>query len=131
MTLGARIQERLKLLDLSQAELARRVGVRQSTMNSLIRGNSQTTRSLISIARELRTTPAYLMGETDDPDDRESTGTGSLDTQDRELLDSFHELDAADRHAVLRITRALVMAQVAEGATLHSRKNAFRGFEGE
>lgn len=37
-------------------------------MNSLIKGDSRTTRSLLKIASELRTTPAYLIGETDDPE---------------------------------------------------------------
>lgn len=69
MTLGMRIEERRKQIGLSQAELARRVGIRQSTMNSLIRGDSRTSRSLLKIARELQTTAAYLTGETDDPDE--------------------------------------------------------------
>lgn len=67
MSLGERIEERLKVLRLSQAELARRADVPQTTMNGLIRGNSRTTPHLIRIARELETTPAFLMGETDDP----------------------------------------------------------------
>lgn len=69
MTLGARIEERRKAIGITQAELARRVGVRQSTMNSLIKGDSRTSRSLFQIARELRTTPDYLLGKIDDPDE--------------------------------------------------------------
>lgn len=68
VTLGSRIDERRKEIGLSQAELARRVGVRQSTMNSLINGDSRSSRSIVAIARELATTPAYLTGEIDDPD---------------------------------------------------------------
>lgn len=67
MSLGERIEARRKEVGLSQAELARRVGIRQSTMNSLIKGNSRTTRSIVELARELDTTPDYLMGRTDDP----------------------------------------------------------------
>ncbi len=67
MTLGARIEQRRKQLGISQAELARRVGVRQSTMNSLINGSSRSSRSIVRIAHHLHTTPAYLTGETDDP----------------------------------------------------------------
>jgi DNA-binding XRE family transcriptional regulator len=69
MGLGARIEARRKEIGISQAELARRVGVRQSTMNSLINGNSRTTRSIVELARELSTTPHYLMGLSDDPDE--------------------------------------------------------------
>jgi phage repressor protein C with HTH and peptisase S24 domain len=52
---------------MSQSELARRVALGQTTINSLIRGDSRTSRHLHRIARELGTTPAYLTGETDDP----------------------------------------------------------------
>lgn len=67
MTLGARIEQRRLQLGISQAELARRVGVRQSTMNSLINGSSRSSRSIVQIAHHLHTTPAYLTGQTDDP----------------------------------------------------------------
>lgn len=67
MTVGERISERLQVQGLSQAELARRVNVDQSTINGLIRGSARTSRHLHRIARELSTTAAYLSGETDDP----------------------------------------------------------------
>lgn len=68
MTLGERIEAGRVAIGISQAELARRVGIRQSTMNSLINGDSRSSRSIVAIARELGTTPAYLTGEIDDPD---------------------------------------------------------------
>lgn len=67
MTIGERIDERLKALGLSQSELARRVGVSQATIAGLITGRSSGSKHLHAIARELRTTPQYLTGETDDP----------------------------------------------------------------
>lgn len=67
MALGARINRLLSEREMSQSELARRVGVRQSTINDLVQGNSQGSKHLHRIARELGTTPAYLIGETDDP----------------------------------------------------------------
>ncbi|WP_454886149.1 XRE family transcriptional regulator [Sphingomonas oryzagri] len=68
MTLGARIEERRQALGISQAELARRVPMSQSTMNSLINSDARTTKHLHKIARVLETTPDYLTGEIDDPD---------------------------------------------------------------
>ncbi len=65
-TLGDRVEERLKKLGLSQAELARRVKVSQPTINALIRGNNTSSKHLHRIAAELETSPAYLAGETDD-----------------------------------------------------------------
>ena len=67
MSIGTRVKERIEAVGLSQAELARRVGLDQSTINTLVCGKSRTTRNLIQIARELETTPEYLLGETDDP----------------------------------------------------------------
>jgi len=69
MAIGDRIKERLRVLGMSEAELARRVGIRQSSINALVRGETQSSRHLHAIARELRTTAAYLLGETDDPED--------------------------------------------------------------
>lgn len=69
MTIGTRIKDRLAALGISQAELARRVGLRQSTINGLIRGEARSSRHLHEIARELETTVAYLKEETEDPED--------------------------------------------------------------
>lgn len=66
--LGERIQALLNDRQISQSELARRVGLRQSTINGIIAGEQRSTTKLHLIARELRTTPDYLSGETDDPD---------------------------------------------------------------
>lgn len=66
MALGDRIRARLKLLDMSGAELARRAGVAQPTISSMMTGKTRNTLHLHSIARVLRTTPEYLLEETDD-----------------------------------------------------------------
>ena len=92
-------------LRLSQAELARRVGVSQPTIFSLIRSNKTGSKHLHKVARELKTTAAYLAGETDDP---------SIDAlelayspEDREWIDLLHRLDRKGREAVLQLARTL------------------------
>ncbi|WP_156680050.1 XRE family transcriptional regulator [Sphingomonas profundi] len=67
MRVGERVLERLSAAGMSQAELARRIGLAQPTINNLIRRNKVGTKHLHRIARELGTTPEYLTGETDDP----------------------------------------------------------------
>jgi phage repressor protein C with HTH and peptisase S24 domain len=57
----------MKGTGLSQSELARRVGVNQSTINGLVKGEQRSSTHLHKIARELGTSIAYLEGETDDP----------------------------------------------------------------
>jgi transcriptional regulator with XRE-family HTH domain len=68
MTLSARLIERLEAREISQIELARRLGLSQQAINRMVRGKVRTTSHLHRIARELGTTPEYLIGETDDPD---------------------------------------------------------------
>jgi len=67
MALGERITERLEAAGMSQSELARRVGMAQSSINALINRNKVGSKHLHKIARELGTTAEYLTGETDDP----------------------------------------------------------------
>jgi len=55
-------------LSISQSELARRVGITQATVHRLASGRAYGSTHLHRIARELGTTPAYLEGEVDDPD---------------------------------------------------------------
>lgn len=64
--IGPKIEARLRELGMSQAELARRTLIPQTTINSLVRGNSRSTPHLIKIARELNTTPAFLVGDVAD-----------------------------------------------------------------
>lgn len=67
MGIGDRIEGRLRDLDWSQAELARRIGVSQQTVWKLVSGNAQTSKHLREIARHLQTSEEFLLGETDDP----------------------------------------------------------------
>jgi transcriptional regulator with XRE-family HTH domain len=67
--IGARLKARIEATGISQSELARRVGITQGTIAGLISGRSRSSTHLHKIARVLRTTPAYLEGETDDPDE--------------------------------------------------------------
>ncbi|WP_299307824.1 helix-turn-helix transcriptional regulator [uncultured Croceicoccus sp.] len=126
MLLGQRIAERLDALGMSQAELARRVGVRQSTMNGLVNGRSQGTKHLHQIARELQTTPEYLSGESDDPD------TGSEDIlsfDDREWLRLVGALTPAVRTPLMQMLREMVRVQQGgRSSTLHDPSSEFLGF---
>jgi len=67
MSLGDRIEQRLRDKGWSQAELARRIGVKSTSIWKLVSGHAQGSKYLHQIARELDTTPEYLTGETDDP----------------------------------------------------------------
>ena len=62
-----RLAELLKAQGVSQSQLARGVGVSQATIWKLLKESSQGSKHTHRIARELGTSPEYLMGETNDP----------------------------------------------------------------
>lgn len=66
MSLGARISERLDAVGLTQADLARTVGVSPPAIHHLIQKGATGSKHLHAIARALRTSTDYLSGLTDD-----------------------------------------------------------------
>ena len=119
-----RIESRLKELGISQAELARRVSVDQSTINGLIRGHSRSSKHLHRIARELLTTAAYLSGETDDP--KAEVPVLQLDHVERELLDLFRQLANDERTAISLIVRRLVEGAAPHGVPAYPQQPTIR-----
>lgn len=93
-------------LGLSQSELARRVGVTQTTIRKLATGGGYGSKYLHKIARELGTTPAYLTGETDDPA-ASAPAEPELSYEERELVDCARGMSAPDRGALLHLARSL------------------------
>lgn len=88
----------MKAAGLSQPELARRVGVSQSMIGKLATGGAYGSKHLHRIARELGTTPEYLMGESDDP-----VGApleDSLSSDESRLLEIYRDLPKKDRAAL-------------------------------
>lgn len=73
MTIGDRIKERRKKLDMTSDELADKLGKSRATIYRYENGDIKNlpTTILEPLAEALYTTPAYLMGWTDEPDDWE------------------------------------------------------------
>lgn len=65
--LGERLLERLAVAGVSQADLARQIGVTQPAINHMIKRGTGGSAHLHKIARVLKTTPEYLIGDSDDP----------------------------------------------------------------
>jgi len=61
-----RLIDLLMAREMSQAELARRVGITSTAINNIIKRGSGSS-YLTKIARELHTSPQFLLGEIDDP----------------------------------------------------------------
>lgn len=67
MIVGERLAERMRAAGYNQSSLARAIGVAQQTIGKLVTGQSSSSVHLLKMAQLLKTTPAYLEGETDDP----------------------------------------------------------------
>lgn len=105
---------------MTQAELARRVGITQPAVSKLVLGETANSRFIHKIARELSTTAEWLTGEVDElPEADEVT------REEREWIDLLRGLAPSDRVAVMTLTRSL--ATSAASPRLQAPKLEYRG----
>jgi transcriptional regulator with XRE-family HTH domain len=95
---AGRLKEKMREAGLSQSELARRVGISQASVQKLTSGAAYGSKHLHRIARELGTTPAYLSGETDDP--QGEAPELQLSAEEQRLLEIFREMPKKNRAAL-------------------------------
>lgn len=69
MLIPDRLVSRMEQCGETQSSLARKVGVSPQMIGKLARGDGSSSTKLHLIAQHLRTTPAYLTGQVDDPDE--------------------------------------------------------------
>lgn len=81
MELYHRIKERREYLGLSQKELANKLGYKsRSTINKIELGINDISQSKVyEFAKALETTPQYLMGWTDNPNEESKSDNVELD----------------------------------------------------
>lgn len=122
-----RLSARMDELAISQSELARRVGTSQQTIWKLVNGQSNGSKYLHKIARELQTTAEFLTDETDQSDGHVPDLT--LESHEREALELLRELTPGDCAALMHILRRMAEAREADEAahTLHSPRQDYRG----
>lgn len=95
MTFGNRLRTARKAANMTQKELARRVGMTQPTLSDLENGNSQGTSSVVALAYALRVTPTWL-----------AEGKGAMEAVSIEhvLPKSLYPGNAFDRENLLFIS---------------------------
>ncbi|WP_148110546.1 helix-turn-helix domain-containing protein [Sphingomonas sp. TF3] len=125
---ASRLRARMAERKLSQSELARRVGISQASIYNLVSGKGYGSKHIHLIARELGTTPAYLTGETDQPED-DTPDAPRLDSEIRELFDHLLAMDTADRRAIAQIARGLTRHAPSgrDVFTVHAPVTSYRG----
>lgn len=111
MVIGKRIRERRIELGISQAELAKKIGVKHQTSISKIEvdGRGVPLKYLRTIADFLETTPEYLLGQTDEPD-LYAVNTASYNKK----LEVFNELSTPNQQLALSYINYLYYMQEGE-----------------
>ena len=106
MTIGDRIKKRREELNLSQEELAKRLGYKsRSSVNKIEVGCQNLTQSKIkAIADALHTTPSYIMGWEDSPAPAKAT---AAPTAERDIDPIYDALNIAGRQALCAYGRFL------------------------
>ena len=103
-TVGDRILQRRKELDLTQEELARRMGYKsKSTINKIEMGINDIPQSkIIKFAEVLATTPSFLMGWDEEDNSPEEP---KLTEGEEILLDLFRRVPEDKQELVLQMIR--------------------------
>ena len=106
MRIGARVRKLREALGIKQGELARMVGIKQSTLSDLERGDSRRPRgdTLTGLAEALRVTPEHIISGEEPP----LQARKPEDPDVAELMDLYKQLTRAHRAALLATARALV-----------------------
>lgn len=99
MTLYDRIRTRREQLNMSQEELAKRLGYKsRSTIAKIESGENDITQSkIVAFAKALGVKPGYLMGWEDVP---EPSSSLSLTQQEETHIKKYRQLDADGREDV-------------------------------
>lgn len=104
-----RFKELCKERGIKQAALFRAVGKDEFYASNLKRTKNVPVEFVESWAAALHTTPAYLMGETDDPTETKKEPTGlvadGLSDEDRELIEAFRAASPEKRQAILALLK--------------------------
>lgn len=106
MSIGSRIKALRKARGLTQVQLAKGIGVDQSTVSDIERGAGFSADTLQALCEALETSSGYIM-----------RGGREADLYDAELLALFHRLTEEDRATLLKAMRGLVLQELAEHPT--------------
>jgi DNA-binding XRE family transcriptional regulator len=102
MSFAGRLKESRKVASLTQAKLAKAIGVTRQTIISLEDGSTKNTIHTVKLAKALNINPSWLeFGEG-------SIETNiSLDHSEKELISLYRRLNQNDKSSVLRVLTGL------------------------
>jgi transcriptional regulator with XRE-family HTH domain len=115
-----RLQAAMARANVGQSELARRLGVTPGAINQIATGRTRKSALLPEIAIELRTTLAYLRGDTDNPD-KDHPDAHDLTSDEERMLDLWRQMAPDDRQALRHIIDGML-----KSPTVHSPGGRYR-----
>ena len=102
MTIGDRVKKCRIEKGLTQNELAAKLGYKSKSSVAHIENGRDIPRSMVvMLAEALNTTPTYLMGWDDSPDNNTAIDFVQLSGQEKELVDNFRLLNADGKETAL------------------------------
>lgn len=114
--IGSRISERIKELNISQSELARRVGIKQPTINALILNPKTKSKYIVDIAAALGVSPDWLRyGEGD------KEATAKPNQQDEGEFDALCKKWLQNLQLTANITGTPLLAAAAHYAAIEAK----------
>ena len=107
MTVGERIKQRRLELNLSQDELAKRVGYKsRSSINKIELTRDLPLKKVELMARALDTSPGYLMGWTDEPPEPQGDRGEALNEYAKILFEHYQKASPDIQKAVDLLLKA-------------------------
>lgn len=98
-----RIKDRAKSCGISQAHLCKCLDKRRTFISEVAAGKDNLDLNEIDIvARELSTTPSYLLGETDDPS-RGEVGENEVNEDETEMLELYRSLSTDNKELLKKL----------------------------
>ena len=108
MELSDRVKFKRLELNMSQDELARRMGYKsRSSINKIEMGRPVTQKIIVKLAAALNVTPAYLMGWEPDPSSQQPGSPSPEDPVTAEILNAVRSMPADQQQQVLKFAQYL------------------------
>lgn len=115
MTISERIFERLRQLDMTQKEFAKKAGIQQSTISEWKKNRTNpSSDKVLAICKALDVSPEWLLSGVDPAESRGKNQmyyTVDLSTDSGILLSEFNKLDKQERDRILGYVAAFAAMQ--------------------
>jgi transcriptional regulator with XRE-family HTH domain len=124
LTLGQRIKQRRKERKMTQAQVAKELGIDNTTVSKWESDTYQPdAENLKKLADLLLTTTDYLTGRTNDPSSKENEGDSKINIAFYDGLKGFEELDPDQQQVIMDTVEDMIARFKKRKQELREKKN--------